>query len=104
VGSSFMALFLLISLFLPSLVSAFSWNFTSIPGQCQDLSIKVVGGQPPYGLLIIPTGSPAGTPSPLIFSHYFRDEETSFRMTYPAGREFVAVVSLHIFHTLITQR
>jgi len=89
-----MAIFLLIILLLPSLVSAhhLSWNFTSTPTQCQDLSIKLYAEEtrPPYELLIIPLGDEI---RPLLINHYFRDEETSFQMTYPAGRSFVAVVS-----------
>lgn len=78
---------------------AFSFNFTSTPQQCQDLTIAVSGaGSPPYSVLIIPFG-----PSPLpnnvevrtIFDVTFNGSSTEadFQLKYPADSQFVAVVS-----------
>ncbi|KAI0918602.1 hypothetical protein AcV5_002549 [Taiwanofungus camphoratus] len=84
---------------LPSFSFAFSFNFTSIPQQCQELSLAISGsGKPPYSVLIIPFG-----PSPLpnavearrIFEVQFNGTSTSasFLLNYPANSQFVAVVS-----------
>jgi hypothetical protein len=89
----------IVPLFLPLLANAYTWKFTSEPHQCQDLSIAVEGsGQPPYSLLIIPSG-----PSPLPNKVEVRqvqnipfsgDSSTlSFKLDYPANSSFVAVVS-----------
>src|SRR6267154_916421 len=96
-----------ISLF-PLLANAYTWQFTSQPHQCQNVSLSVQGsgGQPPYSLVIIPTG-----PSPLpnntevrsILNIPFSGTSTtlSFKLNYPENSSFVAVVrsylSRHIF-------
>ncbi|KAI0252516.1 hypothetical protein BJV78DRAFT_1124573 [Lactifluus subvellereus] len=88
---------LLISLF--SLTNAYTWKFTSQPRQCQSLSLAVSGsGNPPYSLLIIPTG-----PSPLQNNTEVRTIQNipfsgtsntlTFQLNYPANSSFVAVVS-----------
>ncbi|KAF8493416.1 hypothetical protein F5888DRAFT_820424 [Russula emetica] len=91
---------LTIILSFPLLVNAYTWQFTSQPRQCQtvSLSIQGSGGQPPYSLLIIPTG-----PSPLpnntevrsILNIPFSGTSTtlSFNLNYPENSSFVAVVS-----------
>lgn len=82
---------------LPVFASAYSFNFTSTPQQCSNLSLALVGsGQAPYNVLIIPFGS-----SPLenntevrkIFEVTFSGSSTSFQLPYPANSQFVAVVS-----------
>ena len=84
-----------------SLVSAYSFTFTSQPQQCANLSLQISGsGEPPYSVLIIPYG-----PSPLannvevrtIVSEQFPGDasELSFQLKYPADSQFVAVVSHH---------
>jgi hypothetical protein len=88
-------------LLLPSLISAYSWHFTSTPYQCQSLGISIDGsGYPPYSVLIIPFG-----PSPLpnniearrIYSQNFSGSDTSlsFQLQYPANSQFVAVVKFN---------
>lgn len=88
---------LLISIF--PLTNAYTWQFTSQPHQCQSLSLAVTGsGQPPYSLLIIPTG-----PSPLPNNTEVRTIQSipfsgtsntlTFQLNYPANSSFVAVAS-----------
>ncbi|KAJ3555239.1 hypothetical protein NM688_g2686 [Phlebia brevispora] len=85
-------------LLLPSLASAFSFNFTSTPRQCQTLNISISGsGQPPYSVLIIPFGAsplPNNTEVRKIFQQNFTGNATSqsFQLNYPANSQFVAVV------------
>ncbi|KAH9074156.1 hypothetical protein EDB83DRAFT_2312513 [Lactarius deliciosus] len=87
------------SVFFPYYASAYTWQFTSQPRQCQNLSIDVQGsGQPPYSLLLIPNG-----PSPLPKNTEVRtiqnipfpgsSSSLSFNLNYPEGSSFVAVVS-----------
>ncbi|EED83131.1 predicted protein [Postia placenta Mad-698-R] len=82
---------------LPAFASAYTFNFTSIPQQCENLDISIAGsGKPPYSVTIIPFG-----PSPLenntevrrIFQTSFSGSSTSFNLPYPADSQFVAVVS-----------
>jgi hypothetical protein len=88
-----------IFLFAPLLANAYTWKFTSQPSQCQNVSIAVEGsGQPPYSLLIIPSG-----PSPLANNVEVRtiqsipfpgnSDTLSFKLKYPENSSFVAVVS-----------
>lgn len=101
-------------LLFPLLGNAYTWQFTSPPLQCNNvtLSIQGSGGQPPYSLLIVPVG-----PSPLpnntevrpIQNIPFSGTSTtlSFNLNYPANSSFVAVVrsylSCHILsHFLIS--
>ncbi|EGN92853.1 hypothetical protein SERLA73DRAFT_98611 [Serpula lacrymans var. lacrymans S7.3] len=93
--SSSLVLFL-----LPSLVSAFSFQFTSQPTQCGNLSIAITDGtgQPPYSVLIIPYGSsplPNNVEARTIVNQPFSGDSTdvSFQLKYPATSQFVAVVS-----------
>ncbi|KAI9438586.1 hypothetical protein H4582DRAFT_2076217 [Lactarius indigo] len=85
--------------FFPHYASAYTWQFTSQPRQCQNVSIDVQGsGQPPYSLLLIPNG-----PSPLPNNTEVRtiqnisfpgtSSSLSFNLNYPEGSSFVAVVS-----------
>jgi hypothetical protein len=99
----------------PLLINAYTWQFTSQPRQCQNLSLSVQGsgGQPPYNLVIIPTG-----PSPLpnntevrsILNIPFSGTSTtlSFKLNYPENSSFVAVVrsylSRHIFSVIFSYR
>jgi hypothetical protein len=95
--------FLTVILLLPLLANAYTWQFTSQPHQCQNVSLSVQGsgGQPPYSLLIIPTG-----PSPLpnnvevrtIQNIPFSGTSTtlSFNLNYPENSSFVAVVRSYL--------
>jgi len=85
--------------FYPSYTAAYTWQFTSDPVQCQNLSIDIVGsGQPPYSLLLVPSGN---TPLPnnievrTIENIPFTENSTSlsFNLNYPVNSSFVAVVS-----------
>ncbi|KAG8216791.1 hypothetical protein J3R82DRAFT_7038 [Butyriboletus roseoflavus] len=82
-----------------SLVSGYSFTFTSQPQQCADLSLQISGsGEPPYSVLIIPYG-----PTPLpnnvevrtIVYQQFPDNGSSysFQLKFPATSQFVTVVS-----------
>ncbi|THH17568.1 hypothetical protein EW146_g3282 [Bondarzewia mesenterica] len=95
----------------PTFSYAYTWNFDSAPRQCEDLSLSISGsGQPPYSLLIIPSG-----PSPLANNVEARTIQSipfntstslSFKLAYPANSTFVAVVSftkdLHLHADLFT--
>ncbi|KAF8625269.1 hypothetical protein AX15_005473 [Amanita polypyramis BW_CC] len=84
----------------PRLATAYSWQVNTPPKQCSNLSITIVGsdGLPPYTILILPHG-----PSPLqnntevraVINRPLEGNTTtfSFPINYPAGSEFVAVVS-----------
>jgi hypothetical protein len=105
--------FLAVILLSPLLVNAYTWRFTSPPRQCQNvtLSIQGSGGQPPYSLLIIPTGpSPLPVEVRLAQNIPFSGTSTtlSFNLKYPANSTFVAVVrsflSRHSFSAISSYR
>jgi hypothetical protein len=93
---------LTVILLFPLLVNAYTWQFTSQPYQCQNVSLSIQGsgGQPPYSLLIIPTGPPPASPLPNnidfrpILNIPFSGTSTtlSFNLNYPENSSFVAVV------------
>jgi hypothetical protein len=83
---------------LVSSASAYTWNFTSTPKQCETLSLQVSGegGKPPYHALLQTFG-----PSPLpnniearkIMNLPFNDSTSlSFQLRYPQNSQFVVVV------------
>jgi hypothetical protein len=100
---------------LGPLVNAYTWQFSSPPRQCEDVTISIQGsgGQPPYSLMILPIG-----PSPLpnnvevrtIMKKPFSGTSTtlSFSLNYPENSSFVAVVrsylSRHIFSVISSYR
>ncbi|KAF8493435.1 hypothetical protein F5888DRAFT_1617817 [Russula emetica] len=94
---------LTVILLFPLLVNAYTWQFTSQPYQCQNVSLSIQGsgGQPPYSLLIIPSGPPPASPLPNnidfrpILNIPFSGTSTtlSFNLNYPENSSFVAVVS-----------
>ncbi len=62
---------LLILLSFPLLANAYTWQFTSQPIQCRNLSLSIQGsGQPPYTLLLLYTG-----PIPLQKKTEFRQNQ-----------------------------
>ena len=82
---------------LRSTASAYSWQFTSAPQQCQNLTLSLTGsGQAPYSVFIVPFG-----PTPLpdnievrkAFSTQFNGTSVSIPFDYPADSQFVVVVS-----------
>ena len=82
--------------------NAYTWQFTSQPRQCQNVSIAVHGsGQPPYSLLLIPSGPtplPNNTEVRTIKNIPFSGSSTSlsFNLNYPEDSSFVAVVCLYL--------
>ena len=85
---------------LPSLATAYTFRFTSVPTQCQDLSLATEGqGSPPYEVLIIPVG-PSTAPNNVevrkVIDQTFPNNGTtvSFPLRFPANSQFVAVVRL----------
>ena len=90
----------LLSLF-PLLANAYTWQFTTQPRQCQNVTLAVQGsGQPPYSLLIIPVGPsplPNNTEVRTIQNISFSGSSTtlSFELTYPGDSSFVAVVRIY---------
>lgn len=97
----YMSSSLLALIALPTLTTAYTWNFKTTPQQCSNLTIEISGadGKPPYRVLILPFG-----PTPLgnnvearrILDQPFSENSTSvsFKLNYPAHSQFVAVVSL----------
>jgi len=105
---------LALTLLFPILVNAYTWRFTSPPVQCKNASVSIQGsgGQPPYSLLIIPTGA---SPIPHIevrstMNIPFPGTSTtlSFNLNYPENSTFVAVVrsylSCRIFSVIFSYR
>lgn len=86
---------------LPQLVSAYTWAFNNLPSQCSPLSVSIVdgtGGGPPFSLLVVPYGH---TPLPMNIEprrvqtlRFNTSTEANFTLNYPAGSQFVAMVSL----------
>lgn len=88
--------------YLISLSHAYTWTFNNIPSQCSQLSASIegTGGEPPYNILIIPYGSSPLTPIEVrtIQTIAFNSStDVEFTLNYPAGSQFVAVVSLSPF-------
>ncbi|KAF9524375.1 hypothetical protein CPB83DRAFT_820274 [Crepidotus variabilis] len=98
-------MFLRHPIFLPSLLllaisrtSAYTWKFQQQPRECSNLTVSVKGGQPPYRLLIVPSGMYEGDPNTdprRILQHAFtgNDKEATFQLKYPVSSQFVALVS-----------
>ena len=88
--------------FFSTYTTAYTWQFTSPPRQCQNVSIDIQGsGQPPYSLLIIPSGPtplPNNTEVRTIQNIPFSGSSTSlsFELNYPENSSFVAVVCLYL--------
>jgi len=84
-------------LLLPEFVSAYTWQWESVPKQCGNLSIQISGGSPPYHVMTIPSGSTPfnnGTEVRQILDQSSLSSLVNFQLTYPANSTFVAVVSL----------
>ncbi|KAF9524377.1 hypothetical protein CPB83DRAFT_861473 [Crepidotus variabilis] len=82
-----------------SKTSAYTWSFQQTPQQCSNLTVSISGkgGQPPYRILIVPAGTwgnPQDDPRRNL-EHVFNgnDQKATFELKYPAGSQFVAVVS-----------
>lgn len=85
---------------LPSLAAAYTFEFTSVPTQCQELSLAIDGqGSPPYQVLIIPVGPSTAANNVevrTVIDQTFPNNGTtiSFPLRFPANSQFVAVVRL----------
>ena len=84
----------------PALSAAYTFKFTSVPTQCQELSLAIEGqGSPPYEVLIIPVG-PSTAPNNVevrtVVDKTFPNNRTtvSFPLRFPTNSQFVAVVRL----------
>jgi len=87
--------------------AAYSWQLDAAPKQCSNISISVTGsgGLPPYDLLVVPFG-----PTPFenkievrgVIDKSFSGKSISFAINYPAGTQFVAVVSWDTIDTTPT--
>src|SRR5438132_770866 len=83
----------------PLSANTYSFEFTSQPIQCQDLSLKITGtgGNPPYQLVLVPSGP---TPLPgdvepriVTVKNFTSNQDTlTFKLQYPGNSKFVAVV------------
>lgn len=85
--------------FLAPSVLGFTFNITTTPQQCQNLTLAIDGsGTPPYSALMIPFGpSPlsSGTEVRRILDQPFEGNSpnASFTLNYPTNSQFVIVVS-----------
>jgi SWI/SNF related-matrix-associated actin-dependent regulator of chromatin subfamily C len=91
-------LLLLLAAF-PLLTNAYSFELTSKPKQCQDLSLKITGtgGNPPYQLVLVPAGPsplPGGVEPRIVTVKDFpnNNDTLTFKLAYPGNSKFVAVV------------
>lgn len=72
------------------LVQAFNFTFLTIPAQCEDLSIAISGGTPPYRLLIVPIGTLLTPPEiRTIVDRNITGTTDTFTFNYPAASQFV---------------
>ncbi|KAG9090613.1 hypothetical protein FS749_000417 [Ceratobasidium sp. UAMH 11750] len=75
-------------------VRAFNFTFLTIPAQCEELSIAISGGTPPYRLLIVPIGTLLTPPEiRTIVDRNITGTSDSFTFNYPAASQFVAMMS-----------
>ncbi|KAG8691966.1 hypothetical protein FRC11_000840 [Ceratobasidium sp. 423] len=75
-------------------VRCFNFTFLTIPAQCEELSIAINGGVPPYRLLIIPIGQLLTPPEiRTIIDRNITGNTDSFIFNYPAASRFVAMMS-----------
>ncbi|KAJ1311691.1 hypothetical protein OPQ81_010164 [Rhizoctonia solani] len=75
-------------------VRAFNFTFLTIPAQCEELSIAISGGTPPYRLLIVPIGQVLSGPEiRTIIDRNITGTTDSFIFNYPAASRFVAMMS-----------
>jgi hypothetical protein len=88
-----------IPLFLfPSLAAAYTFKFTSVPTQCQELSLSIDGqGSPPYTVLIIPVGPSTALNNvevrKVVYQTFPNNGTTvSFPLQFPTNSQFVAAV------------
>ncbi|CAE6411130.1 hypothetical protein BN14_00713 [Rhizoctonia solani AG-1 IB] len=73
---------------------AFEFTFLTIPAQCEELSISINGGTPPYRLLIVPIGPLLSPPEVrTIIDRNITGTTDSFVFNYPAASRFVAMMS-----------
>jgi hypothetical protein len=87
-----------LSLFL--LAKAYTWQFTSQPVQCKNITITLQGaGKPPYHLMVVPHGStplPNGTEVRQVQNISFSGSSATFKLPYPEKSSFIAVVCSYL--------
>jgi len=79
-----------------SLVNAASFNFSlSPPIQCENLTVNVQGGVPPYQLIILPAGDTLNPEYRSILDLNTTQGLTSlsFQFAYPSGTQFIALMN-----------
>jgi hypothetical protein len=79
-----------------SLVNADSFTFfLSPPIQCENLTVNVQGGVPPYQLIILPAGVDLNPEYRSILDLNITQGLTSlsFQFAYPSGTQFVALMN-----------
>jgi len=96
---------LIVLLLFTLVVNGYTWQFTSPPRQCSNVTISIRDsggpGQPPYRLLIVPNGPsplPNNTEVRTIQNIPFTGTSTtlSFNLNYPENSSFVAVVRTYL--------
>lgn len=91
------SLFFAVALYVLSslqIVRAFNFTFLTIPAQCEELSIAISGGVPPYRLLIVPIGTLLSGPEiRTIVDRNITGTSDSFVFNYPAASQFIAMMS-----------
>lgn len=80
---------------LPAVVQAASFDFSlSVPIQCQNMTVTVSGGTPPYQLIIIPVGTQTPEYRHIINMNLTEGATSqSFKLAYPTNTQFVALMS-----------
>lgn len=73
--------------------NAFSFYFTSTPTQCAQMTVQWNSGQPPYTLLLVPTGHLNPETRTIIQRNILSGNSVSFVLDFPAGSSFVAVLN-----------
>ena len=73
--------------------NAFSFYFTSTPTQCAQTTVQWNGGQPPYTLLLVPTGHLNPETRTIIQRNIPSGSSVSFVLDFPSGSTFVAVLN-----------
>lgn len=72
---------------------AFSFSFTNNISQCSQVTAQWNGGQPPFTLLLVPTGHLTPETRTIIQENIPSGNSVSFTLNYPAESQFVAVLS-----------
>ena len=82
-----------ISLIVVFKAYAFSFYFTSTPTQCAQTLARWDGGQPPYTLLLVPTGHLEPETRTITQENISSGSSVLFVLDFPSGSSFVAVLN-----------